>query len=61
MPTTLNLSRGLLWALALLLEVIGANRERPVGELLEAIVSDAVRFSGRVQEDDLTLVVARCR
>ena len=44
-----------------LLDVIRAHRERPVGELLDAIVSDAVRFSGKVQEDDLTLIVARCR
>ncbi|MGH9812118.1 MAG: PP2C family protein-serine/threonine phosphatase, partial [Candidatus Acidiferrales bacterium] len=44
-----------------LLDVIRANHERPVPELLEAIVADAVRFSGRVQEDDLTLIVARCR
>jgi len=44
-----------------LLDVIHAHCQRPVGELLDAIVSDAVRFSGKVQEDDLTLIVARCR
>lgn len=52
---------GELYGEARLIDVIQAKRERPVGELLEAIVSDAVRFSGRVQEDDLTLIVARCR
>jgi sigma-B regulation protein RsbU (phosphoserine phosphatase) len=52
---------GELYGEARLLEVIRANRERLVGELLDAIVADVIRFSGAVQEDDLTLIVARCR
>jgi len=44
-----------------LLESIRAHREQPVEELLEAIVADVDLFSGRLREDDLTLIVARCK
>jgi serine phosphatase RsbU (regulator of sigma subunit) len=48
-----------LYGEARLLEVIRAHREQSAEELLEAIVADVVRFSGRTQSDDLTLIVAR--
>ena len=44
-----------------LLETLTANRHLPVPALLDAIVRTVVQFSGREQEDDLTLVVARAR
>ncbi len=44
-----------------LLEAIRARRHLPVGELLEALAAAVIQFSGREQEDDITLVVARCR
>jgi len=52
---------GEIYGEARLLDAIRAHRERPVAGLLDAIVDDVVKFSGRVQEDDLTLIVARCR
>jgi len=50
-----------LYGEARLLEAIRAHRGRPVVDLLETIVADVDRFSGRLREDDLTLIVARCR
>ena len=44
-----------------LLEATLANRHLPVNELVEALAHTVVTFSGREQEDDITLVVARCR
>ena len=44
-----------------LLETLAAHRHLPVAGLLDAIVRTVVQFSGREQEDDLTLVVARAR
>jgi sigma-B regulation protein RsbU (phosphoserine phosphatase) len=44
-----------------LLETITAHVEKPVAELLGAVVDTVRRFSGREQEDDLTLLVARAR
>ncbi len=44
-----------------LLETIRAHRHLPVGELINTLATTVVTFSGREQEDDITLVVARCR
>ncbi len=44
-----------------LLEAIRAHRHLPVGELINTLATIVVTFSGREQEDDITLVVARCR
>ena len=38
-----------------------AHIEKPVAELLGAVVDTVRRFSGSEQEDDLTLLVARAR
>jgi serine phosphatase RsbU (regulator of sigma subunit) len=44
-----------------LLETVQAHIEKPVAELLGAVVDTVRRFSGSEQEDDLTLLVARAR
>jgi sigma-B regulation protein RsbU (phosphoserine phosphatase) len=44
-----------------LLETVQAHIEKPVAELLGAVVDTVRRFSGTEQEDDLTLLVARAR
>ncbi len=44
-----------------LLEAIRAHQHLPVSELVETLARTVVIFSGREQEDDITLVVARCR
>ncbi len=44
-----------------LLEAIRAHQHLPVSELVDALARIVVTFSGREQEDDITLVVARCR
>ncbi len=44
-----------------LLGVVRANARRPAAEILRAIAASARQFGGEVQEDDLTLVVARAR
>ncbi|MBZ5545733.1 MAG: SpoIIE family protein phosphatase [Acidobacteriia bacterium] len=44
-----------------LLDTFLAHRDRSVDDLLKTIVSTVELFSGREQEDDLTLVVARAR
>jgi serine phosphatase RsbU (regulator of sigma subunit) len=46
---------------ARLLETVQAHLEKPVAELLGAVVDTVRRFSGTEQEDDLTLLVARAR
>ncbi len=46
---------------ARLLETFWTNRHLAVPSLLRAIVTTVQQFSGRDQEDDLTLVVARAR
>ena len=52
---------GELFGEARLLEAIRTHRQRPVPEVLEALAAGVQKFSGREQEDDLTLIVARCR
>lgn len=44
-----------------LLEATLANRHLPVHELVDVLAHMVVSFSGREQEDDITLLVARCR
>jgi phosphoserine phosphatase RsbU/P len=44
-----------------LLEIAIGLRGAPVDEVVTTIVAEVQRFSGSVQEDDLTLVVARAR
>ncbi|PYU39051.1 MAG: hypothetical protein DMG54_28220 [Acidobacteria bacterium] len=43
-----------------LAELIQANRDLPVNELLAAIQASVQEFSGATQADDITLIVARC-
>jgi sigma-B regulation protein RsbU (phosphoserine phosphatase) len=42
-----------------LAEILRQNAQLPVPALLQAIVAAVQKFSGREQEDDITLVVAR--
>lgn len=44
-----------------LIDTLRANAQLPPDSLLEAIVASVQTFSGSEQEDDITLVVARCR
>jgi sigma-B regulation protein RsbU (phosphoserine phosphatase) len=44
-----------------LLETVRAHSRLPVTEMMNAVVADVQRFSGSVQEDDLTVLVARVR
>jgi sigma-B regulation protein RsbU (phosphoserine phosphatase) len=44
-----------------LVETVQAHLDKPVAELLGAVVDTVRRFSGSEQEDDLTLLVARAR
>jgi sigma-B regulation protein RsbU (phosphoserine phosphatase) len=44
-----------------LLKTLQAHIEKPVAELLGAVVDTVRRFSGSEQEDDLTLLLARAR
>jgi phosphoserine phosphatase RsbU/P len=44
-----------------LLEIAQRLRTAPIEEVVATIVAEVERFSGSVQEDDLTLVVARAR
>lgn len=44
-----------------LVEAIRAHQHLPVSEMVETLARTVVTFSGREQEDDITLVVARCR
>jgi len=44
-----------------LIDTLRANAQRPTDLLLEAIVATVQTFSGSEQQDDITLVVARCR
>jgi len=46
---------------ARLVETMLADRHLPVPDLLDAIVKTVQEFSGGVQADDITLVVARCK
>jgi sigma-B regulation protein RsbU (phosphoserine phosphatase) len=46
---------------ARLLETLQTHVEKPVAELLGAVVDTVRRFSGSEQEDDLTLLLARAR
>ena len=42
-----------------LIAVLKENRNLPSAALLDAVTSAVERFSGREQEDDITLLVAR--
>jgi len=44
-----------------LLEALRRHRERPLRDLLAAVIEDVQRFSPREQHDDITLIVAKCR
>lgn len=44
-----------------LIETLSSNRDLPAQHLLDTIVQAVQQFSGQEQEDDITLVVARCR
>jgi serine phosphatase RsbU (regulator of sigma subunit) len=44
-----------------LIEAARAHRRRPLEEIVDAVAHDVHAFSGRDQEDDLTLLVARVR
>ena len=42
-----------------LVELVKRNTRASSAELLETLIDEVTRFSGKVQEDDLTLVIAR--
>jgi serine phosphatase RsbU (regulator of sigma subunit) len=44
-----------------LIQTALAHRAAPVPELLQAVMAEVARFSGKNQEDDLTLLVGRVR
>jgi sigma-B regulation protein RsbU (phosphoserine phosphatase) len=44
-----------------LIQTALAHRAAPVPELLQAVMAEVARFSGKNQEDDLTLLLARAR
>jgi len=44
-----------------LVEALRRGRHLPVSELLSSVVDEVQRFSPREQEDDITLIIARCR
>lgn len=44
-----------------LVEALRRHRERPLRDLLAAVIEDVQRFSPREQHDDITLIVAKCR
>ncbi len=46
---------------ARLIEILERHRQLPVQELLAAIVEEVHRFCLQEQQDDITLIVARCR
>jgi serine phosphatase RsbU (regulator of sigma subunit) len=46
---------------ARLLDTLHTNRELPPAELVDAIYDGVRRFSPQEQQDDMTLIVARCR
>jgi len=50
-----------LYGEARLIEAIRTDRTLPVEDLLEAIIADVTRFAKSTQQDDLTLIVARCK
>jgi serine phosphatase RsbU (regulator of sigma subunit) len=35
------------------------RRHLPIGELLDSLIAEVLRFSNGVQADDITLVIAR--
>jgi sigma-B regulation protein RsbU (phosphoserine phosphatase) len=43
-----------------LAEALRTLRHLPIGELLDSVIADVLKFSNGVQADDITLVVARC-
>jgi len=44
-----------------LVDVLRPLGARPVSEMMDAVIAAVLTFSGGVQADDITLVVARCR
>jgi serine phosphatase RsbU (regulator of sigma subunit) len=42
-----------------LVELVCRHRGTPAPKLLETLIETVIRFSGKVQEDDLTVVIAR--
>jgi serine phosphatase RsbU (regulator of sigma subunit) len=44
-----------------LVAALQTNRDRPLNELLQAVVDDVRRHSPREQRDDITMIVAKCR
>ena len=44
-----------------LVEALWRHRERPLRDLLAAVIEEVQRFSPREQHDDITLIVAKCR
>ena len=46
---------------ARVVEILKSNRHLPVSSLLRAIATAVLQFSGGEREDDVTLVIARCR
>jgi CheY-like chemotaxis protein len=44
-----------------LIEALRRHRELPSPALLEAVIDEVLKFSPREQQDDITLVVAKCR
>jgi sigma-B regulation protein RsbU (phosphoserine phosphatase) len=46
---------------ARLIEILRAHRQKPVHEMLAAILNEVQQFSGASQADDLTLVIARAQ
>lgn len=46
---------------ARLAEALGARRHLPPGDLVSSVTEEVRRFSPKEQQDDITLIVARCR
>jgi serine phosphatase RsbU (regulator of sigma subunit) len=44
-----------------LVDTLAAHREMPPHAMLTSVVEEVQRFGSRVQRDDITMVVARCR
>ena len=44
-----------------LIELLWQNREQTAQAILVAILRDVQQFSGQKQQDDITLIVGKCR
>lgn len=44
-----------------LIEVLRRNRHQSSQALLTSLVADVRKFSAREQQDDITLIIAKCR